>query len=184
MVNASEPEQPAPDLALPEEPPAEEASIERLLEHVAAPAAPASPASPASPAVNGLRTARVVSLRGKEAQIVWRGRVRDAPVPATIDEGVHVELIARAMASGDAVLVEHDLELGPVIVGVVQTRLPDELHIRARKVVIDADEELLLRSGRGALRIREDGDVELVGSRISTLSRGLFRIVGRVLRLN
>ena len=44
--------------------------------------------------------------------------------------------------------------------------------------------EVLIWAGRAALRIREDGDVELVGSRILTMSRGLFRIVGRVLRLN
>jgi len=166
-----------------EEAPAEQASIERLMDHLPQQVAAPAPA-PAAFAASGLRTARVVSLRGREAQILWRGRARDATVTATVDEGVHVELVARALASGDAVLVEHDPEVGPVIVGVVQTRIPDELQIRARKVVIDADEEVVLRAGRGALRIREDGDVELVGSRISTLSRGLFRIVGRVLRLN
>ena len=50
--------------------------------------------------------------------------------------------------------------------------------------MIEAEREILIRSGRGAMRIREDGDIEVVGSRISTMSRGLFRIVGRVLRLN
>jgi hypothetical protein len=124
----------------------------------------------------------VIAARGREAQIAYRGR-REA-VAATIDEGVDTELVTRAIASGDRVLVEVDPEVGPVIVGVVQTRVPDTVEIKARKVVLDADEELLLRAGRGAMRIREDGDVELVGSRISTLSRGLFRIVGRVLRLN
>ena len=34
------------------------------------------------------------------------------------------------------------------------------------------------------MRIREDGDVEIVGSRIAAMSRGLFRLVGRVLQLN
>ena len=43
---------------------------------------------------------------------------------------------------------------------------------------------MFLRSGRAALRMRGDGDVELVGSRIATMSRGLYRLVGRVLRLN
>jgi hypothetical protein len=39
-------------------------------------------------------------------------------------------------------------------------------------------------AGRGAIRIRGDGDIEIVGSRISAASRGLFRLVGRILRLN
>jgi hypothetical protein len=121
-------------------------------------------------------------VEGRTARIAYRGRGEG--VTAQIDEGVDRELVARALQGDEAVLVEHDPEVGPVIVGVVQTRLPEELTLKARKVVLEADEELLLRSGRGALRIREDGDVELVGSRISTLSRGLFRIVGRVLRLN
>lgn len=156
--------------------PADESAIERLLDHVPAPA----PAAAAAPA--GLRTARVVAVRGKEIEIAFRGR--GAPVVAQIDDSVDRELVLRAMAGNEAVLVEHDPEVGPVIVGVVQTRLPDVVEIKARKIAIDAEEELLLRAGRGAMRIREDGDVELVGSRISTMSRGLFRIVGRVLRLN
>jgi len=154
---------------------AEEASIERLLDHV-----PATIEAPQQ--APALRTARVVTVNGKEVQIAYRGR--GAPVTAIIDEGVDRELVKRAMAGNEAVLVEVDPEVGPVIVGVVQTRLPDEVEIKARKVVIDAEEELTMRAGRGAMRIREDGDVELVGSRISTMSRGLFRIVGRVLRLN
>ncbi|APR86861.1 hypothetical protein A7982_12210 [Minicystis rosea] len=166
--------------------PDEPALIERLLEHVPAPAeaapAVAGNAASAQPAVPALRTARVVAMSGGVVQIAYRGR--GAPVAATLDEGVDRELVQRALAGNEAVLVEVDPEVGPVIVGVVQRRVADTLELKARKVVIDADEELLLRSGRGAMRIREDGDVELVGSRISTLSRGLFRIVGRVLRLN
>ena len=73
----------------------------------------------------------------------------------------------------------------PIVVGMVQTKAaPETLELRADRIVIEAGKELLLRSGRGALRIREDGDVELVGSRISTVSRGLFRVVGKILRLN
>lgn len=152
-------------------------SLERLLAHV-----PEAEPAPARAEAPGLRTARVAAVEGRRAQILYRGR--GAAVSAIIDEGVDPELVKRAMAGNDAVLVEADPEVGPVIVGVVQTRLPDVAEIKARKVVIDADEEVLLRTGRGAMRLREDGDVELVGSRISTVSRGLFRIVGRVLRLN
>jgi hypothetical protein len=82
------------------------------------------------------------------------------------------------------VLVEIDPILGPLVVGVVQRRVPAKVEIRGETVVIEAEREILLRTGRGAMRIREDGDIEVVGSRISTMSRGLFRIVGRVLRLN
>jgi hypothetical protein len=165
------------------EPESQEASLDRLLQHVPLPeAAPRPTPAPDAAAIPALRTARVTAVRGKEASIVYRAR--GAEVTATLDEGVDVDLVKRALTGHERVLVEIDPEVGPVIVGVVQTRLPDVVEIKARKITLDADEELLLRSGRGAMRIREDGDVELVGSRVSTLSRGLFRIVGRVLRLN
>ena len=70
------------------------------------------------------------------------------------------------------------------MVGVLQTRSPREIHLKAAVVHIEGDEEVLIRSGRAALRIRQDGDVEIVGSRIHAASRGLFRLVGRILRLN
>ena len=149
-------------------------SIERLLAHVAA--------EPAAEAAPPLRTARVVAMVSGAARITWRG-LRE-PVEAELDEGVDSELVQKAMENGDRVLVEIDPALGPVIVGVVQRRVPAKVEIRGETVVIEAEREILLRTGRGAMRIREDGDIEVVGSRISTMSRGLFRIVGRVLRLN
>lgn len=149
-------------------------SIERLLSHVAEAKAPE-----VTPA---LRTARVVSIVGDSARITWRG-LRD-PIEAELDEGVDTEVVQKALENGDRVLVEIDPALGPLIVGVVQRRIPKKVELRGETVVIEADREILLRTGTGAMRIREDGDIEVVGSRISTVSRGLFRIVGRVLRLN
>jgi hypothetical protein len=160
-------------------------ALERLLEQVESPkAAPATSAKAgmASEAPPALRTARVVAMKEGSVQIAWRGR--SAAMEASLAEGVDRELVARAMRQGDAVLVEADPELGPLIVGVVQTRLPETLELKANKIVIEGESEVLLRSGTAAVRLREDGDVEMVGSRILSMSRGLYRIVGRVLRLN
>ncbi|MDI1443562.1 hypothetical protein [Polyangium sp. 6x1] len=129
-----------------------------------------------------LCSARLVSLEGRRATVTWRGTTE--PVEAHVAPEVEEELLVLALRNRDGVLVEVGDEGSPVIVGVLQTRLPREIHISADKVSIDAAEELVLRAGRAALRLREDGDVELVGSRISAASRGLFRLVGRILRLN
>jgi hypothetical protein len=167
------------DAAAPEE------AVERLLAHLP-PETEAAPlveaAAPATEAPPALRTARVVSVGSATVKVTWRGRRE--PVEADLDEGVDRDLIARAATNGDAVLLEIEPGVPPIVVGVVQTRIPETLELKAQNVVIDAEREVLLRAGRGAMRIREDGDVEVVGSRISTMSRGLFRIVGRVLRLN
>lgn len=146
--------------------------------------APAVAPSPAvgSATIAGLRTARIASLDHRRATIVLRGS--SATIAATIAPDVERELIEEAAAHKDAVLVEPGDDGAPVIVGVVQTRKPREVHVTGEKIVVEGSREVLIRAGRAALRLREDGDVELVGSRISAASRGLFRIVGRILRLN
>lgn len=138
--------------------------------------------SPAREGVPGLRAARIVALDGRTARVTVRGG-RDE-IEAALAPEVERELIEDAIAHKDSVLVEVEADGTTVVVGVVQTRRPREVHVKGEKIVIEAEREVLLRAGRAALRLREDGDIELVGSRISAASRGLFRIVGRILRLN
>ena len=129
-----------------------------------------------------MRTARVGGVTGRRAKITLRGQ-REA-VEAAIAPEVDPGVVADAVETGDAVLVEVVEGEGPLVVGVLHTRRPRVLRLRAATIEIEGEEEVVLRSGRGALRLRADGDVEVVGSRISAASRGLFRIVGRILRLN
>lgn len=138
--------------------------------------------SVAMPPPVAMRTARVTSVAGRHAKIQVRGMSR--AVDASIAPEVEPSVVEDALESGDAVLVETAPDEAPVVVGVLQTRRPRELRLKAGSVQIEGDDEVLLRAGRAALRIRADGDVELVGSRVSASSRGLFRIVGRMLRLN
>jgi hypothetical protein len=161
------------------------ARLDELLERVAQPTLPAieRPFTVSSePSTPTLRTARVARMVEKGAELQMRGS--DLPVVAVLDDGVDRALIARTAETGDAVLVETLAGQDPVIVGVVQTRFPEKTELRGKDIVIDAEREVVIRAGRAAIRIREDGEVEVVGSRILTMSRGLFRIVGRVLRLN
>jgi hypothetical protein len=155
-----------------------------LEEILPTPVAESQAFAPARPTkvVDGLRTARVTGLSGLKATVVLRGRPEalDATVAPEVDPAV----VADAMASGDSVLVELAEGERPLVVGVLHTRRPREIRLKATTIQIEGEEEVLLRAGRGALRIRADGDIEVVGSRISAASRGLFRIVGRLLRLN
>jgi hypothetical protein len=146
---------------------------DRLLDQVAAP-------SELPAGGGGLRVARVISVSGGTALIAWRGA--DARVAATLAKGLEPELVAQAAEEGGTVLVEEGRPA--LVVGVLQTRRPRELKLRAGSVTIEGEQEVLIRAGRAAIRLREDGDVEIVGSRISAASRGLFRLVGRILRLN
>jgi hypothetical protein len=141
-----------------------------------------APSPPARVEVEGMRTARVASVSGRKAQIVLRGRAES--IDAVIAPEVDPAVITDALANGDAVLVELAKGEGPLVVAALHTRRPREIRLKAATIQIEGEEEVLLRAGRGALRIRADGDIELVGSRVSAASRGLFRIVGRMLRLN
>jgi hypothetical protein len=147
--------------------------VERLLDQVA-------PPSQMLAGGGGLRAARLVSLSGGAALIEWRGSA--ARVGAMLAPGLELELLEEVVEDGGMVLVEEGPP--PLLVGVLQTRRPRELKLRAGTVTIEGEQEVLIRAGRAAIRLREDGDIEIVGSRISAASRGLFRLVGRILRLN
>jgi len=163
--------------------------LEELLEQVADPPvsrdhAAASAAASASDALAGvaMRTALPVGVSGTAVMLKCRGVAEQ--VTAELGPGVAADVVNQAVRNGDAVVVECVAGMVPLVVGILQTQIPKELTLKADKLVLEGEQEVLIRSGRGALRIRQDGDVELVGSRIATMSRGLFRIVGRVLRLN
>jgi hypothetical protein len=163
------------------EAPAIEARRPSLLEEILhAPVAEPKPG--ASAPVEGLRTARLAGVSGRRAAITLRGQ-RD-PVEAEVDPEVDPAVVGEALETGDSVLVELAPGECPLVVGVLHTRRPREIRLKATTIQIEGEEELLIRSGSGALRIRADGEVEIVGSRISAVSRGLFRLVGRILRLN
>lgn len=130
----------------------------------------------------GMRSAQLLLVDGRQATIMLRRGA--TPIAADVADDVEVELLALAQKNGDRVLVEFDANNQPLVVGVLQTRLPREVHIAADEVHLSAAKVLVLRAGRAAIKLHEDGEVELLGTKINAVSRGLFKIVGRVLRLN
>ena len=178
----------------PEEVAGTDSRLQELLDKVAdTPAPSADPSSvtatladQASPVADltgvVMRTATPLRVRGRSVELQIRGVAE--PVDGQLGPGVSQELVVQAARNRDAVVLECVAGEPPLVVGVLQRTIPAELTIKATKLHLVGEQEVLLRSGRGAMRIRQDGDVEIVGSRISAMSRGLFRLVGRVLRLN
>ena len=103
--------------------------------------------------------------------------VRIAP---EVDRGL-LELAAR---TGESVLVETGADGVPLVIGMLQTRPVGDLLLQATTITLAATKDITLVAGRAALRLRENGHVELVGTRISTISSGVLKLVGRLLRLN
>jgi hypothetical protein len=106
------------------------------------------------------------------------------PLLAAVAAEVDRELLNQALLDGQMLLTEWPERGTPLVVGVVQTKPPSKVRLVAEEIELNASRELLLRSGSAALRLRSSGDVELVGSRISAVSRGVMRLIGRLLRLN
>jgi hypothetical protein len=172
-----------PVFAAPREEAAPETATETLsLEDIAAGELTESAVTTNLPPALGMCSAQLVSADGRQATITWRGRTElvDADVASNVEDA----LLALALQNGDSVLVEIVPNERPLIVGMLQTRVPRNVHIAADEVHFEAAKVLVLRAGRAALKLHEDGEVEILGTKINAVSRGLFKIVGRVLRLN
>jgi hypothetical protein len=155
---------------------AERTEVDALWSRVDAPA----PERVAAAGIPALRAAKVVRLQGRAATLL----VGADEVAAKLAPDVDPELVALAIKNGDRLLVECEPGLVPVVVGVLQTKVPRELLLKAETIRIEGQREVTILSGRAAMRMRQDGDLELVASRISAASRGFFKLVGRMLRLN
>src|SRR5579871_1682531 len=169
MTSALAPGVPEPAAAEPEaSDPRPRVALEEILP---TPDRPPEPRAAAKPLVPGMRTARVTRAAGRKATIAFRGQAEG--IEAAVAPEVDTAVVVDAIESGESVLVEIVEGEAPLVVGVLHTRRPRELKLKASTIQIEGDEEVLIRSGRGAVRIRADGDIEVVGSRISASSRGL-----------
>ena len=159
----------------------DDATIDALARLAALPEPSPSREAPAlSP---GLRTATLEGpVSARTVPIALRGR--PAAIAARVAPEVDVEIVERAFEEGQSALVEIDDAGLAWVVGIVQTRVPERLVLRASAIELEADREVLLRTGTAGLRLRDDGDVELVGGRIAATARGVFKLVGKILRLN
>ena len=92
-----------------------------------------------------------------------RGYAQPSPSASFTDDGDGVAEIVALTADNRLAAFEHDLTL----------------KWKSAATVSGAQS-----SAVGLADVDEDGDVEMVGSRIVSMSRGLYRLVGRVLRLN
>jgi hypothetical protein len=135
-----------------------------------------------SPTMDGLMAGWIDKWDGK-SEVTLRLSRSGEPVQAELLRELDLCLVEDAIRDRQLVLIERQGEHLRVI-GMIATRKPKKLRLDAETIELLATRSLLLRVGRAALELRHDGNIELVGSRISAASRGLFRLVGRMLRLN
>lgn len=170
---------PTPQVSEPE--PAGTSAVERLLERVDPSVVGPTPGR--RPAWPALTVGRAVKVQG---EFLWvRSLTGGEPVKALISSEMDPEFLDQVVKQERLVALAAAEDDGlPCAVGVLDGTRLQNLTLRADHVSIEATKDLVLRAGKAAVQLRADGDLELLGTRISAVSRGLMRVVGRLLRLN
>jgi Domain of unknown function (DUF6484) len=96
-----------------------------------------------------------------------------------------------------AMLFEFGDPMRPLIIGLIQQtfKLPpaeaikaipktDSHHVRAERIVLDAEGEIVLKTKRAKLVLRENGDIEVHGMRIVSRARTVQKLLAPMLKLN
>lgn len=159
-----------------------EAPALRAVEPATAPEAP----RPAAQRRPSLATAVVLEV-GEEGVVVALGGAR---LDATLDPSVSPVVIQGACARGERVLVEEGEDGALVVLGALRAQptpgidAGEEYAIRARRLSLEATEEVSLSAQAAALVLRAAGEVETYADRILSRAESVHKIVGRILRLN
>lgn len=110
--------------------------------------------------------------------------------PAKVDPSVHPTVVEGARARRERVLVEEGEGGALVVIGALRTQptpgvdAAESYSIKAKRISLEASEELTLTVQTAAVVLRAIGEVETYAERILSRAEGVHKIVGRMLRLN
>lgn len=110
--------------------------------------------------------------------------------PAKLDPSVHPTVVEGARARRERVLVEEGEGGALVVIGALRTQptpgvdVAESYSIKAKRISLEASEELTLTAQTAAVVLRAIGEVETYAERIVSRAEGVHKIVGRMLRLN
>lgn len=106
--------------------------------------------------------------------------------------------LAASLAPGSLVILlfENDDRTRPVIFAAVSERLANvdanavavklvkEAVVDGKRVVLEAQDEIVLRCGKGSITVRADGKVVIKGTELVSRSSGANKIKGSVVNIN
>jgi hypothetical protein len=106
---------------------------------------------------------------GREVLLVFDGGDTRLPVV--------VGLVDRLPEKGVRKVVRLELDGG-------ESWCPEEASFDGKRVVFDAEEEIVLRCGQGSITIRKDGKIVIRGTHLLSRSTGPVRIKGGSVNIN
>lgn len=120
-----------------------------------------------------------------------------APVLARLMAGLRPSELSRPAMQGREVLVmfERGDPNKPIILGLLHDPLeevialsdgqePKEINLDGKKVILEAQDEVLLKCGEGSITLRKDGKIIIKGTHLLSRASGPNRIKGGSVQIN
>ena len=119
----------------------------------------------------------------------FRARVGGVERLVDVDPSVDPELLREAIRSGARVVLEPTEAGALAVVGVLSTARvltidrSGAVEAQVRRIALSASEEALLAAPGAFIRAKRE-DIELYGRRVISRARELYRVLGRMVKIN
>jgi uncharacterized protein DUF6484 len=94
---------------------------------------------------------------------------------------------ARDVGRSVVVVCEDDDAARPIIIGVLQDRPAQpsrDVSVNGQRVCVEADAELVLKSGKASITLEGDGRIVIKGMEIVSRARGTHKVKGATVMIN
>ncbi len=112
------------------------------------------------------------------------------PVAARAMQTLDLGAVATAIAQRTPVLLtfEHGRADRPIVLGLLHapapTQAPAIAHVDGKRIVLSAEDEIVLQCGRASITLRRNGRVVIRGVEVETRASGVNRIRGGSVAIN
>lgn len=148
----------------------------------------ARPVASAPGAIHGVLTGTLDGFDALDGtpQVRLPGAAQALPARSTVT-------LRPSMVGASVVLVfEAGDATRPIVLGVLQDPQPGADGIaaatagadRPQRLVLEAQDDIVLRNRHAAIRLTADGDIEIVGQRVTTRGQRLLRLLSPLIKLN
>ena len=159
--------------------------------HASPPEASATPDWLNGDRLNGVLTGTLIGFKdaGQTPLVLFPGHAGPAAIGAATIVDLHGTHIGRQVA----LMFENGDPRRPLIMGLLRTRqpwpLPEqpasvELDADGERLVVTAQEQLVLRCGKASITLTKAGKVLIQGAYVSNRSSGVIRIKGGSVQIN
>jgi hypothetical protein len=150
---------------------------------------PSVPASVTSLPVRGHRVGRVVGIHEGSWLVECSPGTPPAPARTTLQLSAQAMQDAAAARREALIVFENEAADRPIVVGLLALPAPAPgaevvATVDGRRVLLDAQDEVVLRCGPASITLRRNGRVVIRGTYVETRAQGVNRIKGGSVLIN